>query len=316
MSQNNNLNETESKIGKLVELDISKLVDMPNHPFRVLDDTKMAEMADSVKNYGVLVPLLVRPMENDKYQIVAGHRRKRASILAETLKAPCIVKEMTDDEAIIVMVDSNIQREDILPSEKAFAYKMKLDALKRQGKRNDLVEQLTSDHDGPKLKTSIEQLVDMWGDSITQIKRYIRLTYLIPDLLEIVNTGKISLNIGAEISFLKKEEQEVLLDAIQLNEATPSKSQAQKLKKLSQKNQLTIDEIHEIMMEEKGNQKDKYEITYQRFEKYVPRNVVTPKEVETYLLKCAAFCKQNGINVDRVDVSERQKSNTKNRDAR
>lgn len=306
-----NSNTSKEEKEKVVELPLELLDPSENHPFKVNDDEKMFELSESIKEYGVLEPSIVRKKENGHYEIVAGHRRKRGSELAEKKTMPCIVKDLTDDEAIIIMVDSNIQREEVLPSEKAFAYKLKYEALKHQGKRNDL----TSGRVVQKLESTTDVGKEN-DDSDRQVRRYIRLTELIPELLEKVDDKSIAFNNAVDISYLTKEEQNHLLDAIECYGGTPSSSQAQKMKRLSLDNKLNADKIHEIMMEEKGNQKDKYEITYQRFEKYVPRNVVTPKEVETYLLKCAAFCKQNGINVDRVDVSEKQKSNTKNRDAR
>ena len=304
-----NSNTSKEEKEKVVELPLELLEPSENHPFKVNDDEKMLELSESIKEYGVLEPSIVRKKENGHYEIVAGHRRKRGSELADKKTMPCIVKDLTDDEAIIIMVDSNIQREEVLPSEKAFAYKLKLEAIKHQGK----VKDKTSCQVGTKSR-STEEISET--DSARQVSRYIRLTELIPELLEKVDDKSVAFNNAVDISYLTKEEQNHLLDAIECYGGTPSASQAQKMKRLSLANQLNADKIHEIMMEEKGNQKDKYEITYQRFEKYVPRNVVTPKEVETYLLKCAAFCKQNGINVDRVDVSEKQKSNTKNRDAR
>lgn len=318
MSEKNssNLNENGSKIenGVLMEIDINKLEDYPNHPFKVLDDEKMFETVDSVQQYGVLVPAIVRPKENGNYEIVSGHRRKRACLLGKIKKMLCVVRNLTDDEATIIMVDSNIQRENILPSEKAFAYKMKLDALKHQGKRLDLVSELTSDHDGPKSKRANEQLTNMWGDSVTQIKRYIRLTKLIPELLELVDKDKISVPIGAELSFLTISEQNHLIDIIHCYEATPSKSQAQKMKKLSQYRQLNVEKIEEIMMEEKGNQIPKYEFSYTRIKQFVPREIETVNEVETYMLKCVKYCRENKINIQQIKLDEPSKK--KDRGAR
>ena len=196
MVKNNspNSNDKKSEDTFVIDIGINRLDKFPNHPFRILDDEKMDETVESIKEYGILMPLLVRKKTNGNYEIISGHRRKRASEIAGITSLPCLVKNLSDDEATIIMVDSNIQRENLLPSEKAFAYKMKLDALKHQGKRTDLIKQLTSDQVGPKLERSNEQLVSVWGDSISQIKRYIRLTELIPELLELVDIKKIAFN--------------------------------------------------------------------------------------------------------------------------
>ena len=234
----------------------------------------MDNMVESIKRIGVKEPILVRPKPDGGYEMIAGHRRNYATKKAGLNGIPAIVREMTDEEATIIMVDSNIQREKVLPSEKAFAYKMKMDALRQQGKRNDLT--LSQD----------EEIAKNSDDSARQIQRYIRLTKLIKELLDMVDTGKIAFNPAVELSYLNQEEQYALYDCIVRYQATPSQAQAIFLKKLSQENKLSASKIEEVMQEEKPNQKPKYEINYNRFEKYLPRNVVTKKEVEDFLFKC------------------------------
>ena len=222
-----------------------KMQPFPNHPFKVVDDEKMMDMVESIKEYGVLVPIIVRPVENGNYEIVSGHRRHHAAVLAGQEEIPAIVREMDEDAAVLVMVDSNLQRENILPSEKAFAYKMKLEALKHQGNRSDL----TSAQIGLKLSTEI--IGEQNGDSRNQVKRYIRLTHLIPDILEMVDNKNIAFNAAVEISYLSEREQELLQDNMDVNECSPSLSQAKRLKKYSQDGKLTEDVIDAIMTEEK-----------------------------------------------------------------
>lgn len=258
-----------------------EITDYPNHPFRIDDNEEMDKMVESIKQIGVKIPVLVRPKKDGGYEMVAGHRRNYATKKAGLNGIPAIIREMTDEEAVIVMVDSNIQREKILMSEKAFAYKMKMEALKKQGKRNDL----TLCQVGTKLRAD-EEIAKKSGDSARQIQRYIRLTELIPELLNMVDIEKISFNPAVEISFLSKEEQYMLLDCIKRYDATPSQSQAIFLKKLSQEGKLTTDKMEEIMEEEKPNQKPKFNINYDRFAKYLPKNAITEKEVEDFLFKC------------------------------
>ena len=252
----------------------------PNNPFKIRDNERMRELASSVKKNGVIYPAIIRPKADGGYEMVAGHRRKRACELANINDMPCIIRDLTDDEAIIVMVDSNVQREEILPSERAFAYKLKLDAIKRQGKRVDL----TSTPVGEKL--SIDIIAEEFGQSREQVRRYIRLTELNKNILQMVDDKKIALRPAVEISYLTKDEQYLLLDAMQLNEATPSESQAKRMRELSKEGNLTQDKIDEIMLEEKPNQKEKYSIHYERFEKYIPRDIATPKGVEDFLFRC------------------------------
>ena len=234
---------------KILQMPLEKLHTPKNHPFKIVDDEKMQEMTESVKKYGVMTPGIVRPLENGEYELVSGNRRKRASQLAGEETMPVIVREMDDDAAIILMVDANLQREEILPSERAFAYKLKLEAMKRQGARTDL----TSNPMGGRLngKESAQVLGEQLGDSQTQVRRYIRLTELIPKLLEMVDEKLLAFRPAVEVSYLTIEEQEYLLDSIQVNECTPSLAQALRLKQYSQEGRLTVDIIEAIMSEEK-----------------------------------------------------------------
>ena len=256
----------EAQLEKVVMLNPADISDFPNHPFKVKQDEAMAEMADSVKQYGVLVPALVRPKADGGYEMVAGHRRKCAATLARITEMPCIVRKLTDDEATIIMVDSNLQRETILPSEKAFAYKMKLEAIKRQGERTDL----TSSPLDKKLKglTSAQQVSQKSGDSQPQIYRYIRLTELIPPMLDMVDSGKIAFRPAVELSYLSKEQQQSLYDTMECEDCTPSLAQAIKMKAFSRDGKLTDAVILSIMEEEKPNQKEQFRIPKERISKY------------------------------------------------
>lgn len=260
----------DSQREKVLEIPLSEISDFPNHPFKVKADEAMLEMADSVKQYGVLVPGLVRPKVDGGYEMVAGHRRKKASELAGKETMPCIVRMLDDDQATIIMVDSNLQRESILPSEKAFAYKMKLEAMKRQGSRTDL----TSCQLGTKLenKRSNEQLAENADDSSRQIARYIRLTELIPSILDMVDEKQIAFNPAVEISYLTENEQQDLYNTMQSEECTPSLAQAQRMKKLSQDGRLNVDVIFSILTEEKPNQKEKFQIQRDRIDRFFPKN--------------------------------------------
>ncbi len=256
----------ESQLEKVVTLNPAEISDFPNHPFKVKQDEAMAEMVDSVRKYGVLIPALVRPKEDGGYEMVAGHRRKFAAALAELTEIPCIVRNLTDDEATIIMVDSNLQRETILPSEKAFAYKMKLDAMKRQGQRSDLTSATKLQKSAG--KTSREILAEQAGESHEQIRKYIRLTLLIPELLQMVDDGKIAFSPAVEFSYLKEQEQRSLLDTMELEDCTPSVAQAKKLKQFSQDGKLTDEVILSIMQEEKPNQKEQFKMPKERISKY------------------------------------------------
>lgn len=238
----------------------------------------MAEMVDSIRKYGVLVPALVRPKEDGGYEMVAGHRRKFAAALAELTEIPCIVRNLTDDEATIIMVDSNLQRETILPSEKAFAYKMKLDAMKRQGQRNDL----TSRQVGTKSRSD-KQLADNSPDSARQIQRYIRLTELIPSILQMVDDKKIALNPAVELSYLSKEQQESLYSTMECEDCTPSLAQAIKMKEFSKDGKLTDEVILSIMQEEKPNQKEQFKMPKERISKYFAPGTPTQKIEDTII---------------------------------
>ncbi len=254
-----------------------KMQPFPNHPFKVVDDEKMMDMVESIKEYGVLVPIIVRPVENGNYEIVSGHRRHHAAVLAGQEEIPAIVREMDEDAAVLVMVDSNLQRENILPSEKAFAYRMKLEALKHQGKRSDL----TSAQIGLKLSTEI--IGEQNGDSRNQVKRYIRLTHLIPDILEMVDNKNIAFNAAVEISYLSEKEQELLHDNMDVNECSPSLSQAKRLKKYSQDGKLTEDVIDAIMTEEKETD-TKLVLKGDTIKKYFPKEY-TPMQMQQVITK-------------------------------
>ena len=261
-------------------LKIKDLHPFPDNPFHVGTDETLMEMAESIKEFGIVTPIITRPKEDGNgYEVIAGQRRVRASELAGIDTIPAFVLPLDRDRAIITLVDSNLQRENILPSERAFAYKMKLEAMKRQGFRTDL----TSPQVGQKL-TSVEQLARQGADSRTQIQRFIRLTELIPPILQMVDEGRIALTPAVELSFLKKDEQENLFATMESEEATPSLSQAQRMKKLSQQGRLDMDTIFAIMTEEKGNQKETVKIGMEKLKKYFPRGT-TPKQMEEMIIR-------------------------------
>ena len=271
----------ESQLEKVVTLNSAEISDFPNHPFKVKQDEAMAEMVESVRKYGVLVPALVRPKEDGGYEMVAGHRRKFAATLAGITEIPCIVRNLTDDEATIIMVDSNLQRETILPSEKAFAYKMKLDAMKRQGQRTDL----TSSPLDNKLKgiTSAQQLSQKGSDSQPQIYRYIRLTELIPSILQMVDDGKIAFRPAVELSYLSSKQQEALYSTMECEACTPSLAQAIKMKEFSKDGKLTEEVILSIMQEEKPNQKEQFKMPKERISKYFAPGTPAQKIEDTII---------------------------------
>lgn len=271
-------------IEKAIPIPIEKLYDFPNHPFKVVDDKEMEKMAETVKQGGIIIPLIVRQRADGNYEIISGHRRKRASQLANLKEVPCIVRNMSDDEAIIKMVDSNMQREKILPSEKAFAYKMKLEAEKHQGKRTDL----TSSQLATKLQEdgTAKKIGKELGESKDTVYRYIRLTELIPELLKLVDEERIAFSPAVEISYLKEDEQYVLHNLIEYNDSTPSQSQAKYLKKLSQEGRLTTEKIEEIMGEQKPNQVIKIKINADRIKRLLPKEIKTEKETEEFIIKC------------------------------
>lgn len=271
----------EAQLEKVVTLNPADISDFPNHPFKVKQDEAMAEMIDSVKQYGVLVPALVRPKADGGYEMVAGHRRKCAATLAGITEMPCIVRNLTDDEATIIMVDSNLQRETILPSEKAFAYKMKLEAMKRQGQRSDL----TSAPLEPKLKgsRSNEELAASSPDSRSQIQRFIRLTELIPSVLDMVDSGKIAFRPAVELSYLSKEQQQSLYDTMECEDCTPSLAQAIKMKEFSRDGKLTEEVILSIMQEEKPNQREQFKMPKERISKYFAPGTPAQKIEDTII---------------------------------
>ena len=271
---------TDEQREKVVEIPLSEIHPFKNHPFKVVVDDRMLDMAESIKEHGVLVPGLVRPREEGGYEMVAGHRRHRASEIAELDTMPVIVRDLDDDAATIIMVDSNIQRETLLPSERAWAYRMKLDAMKRQGKRTDL----TCGQVGHKSEKSVMRVADEAGESVKQVQRFIRLTELIPQILELVDEKKIAFNPAVELSYLKPEEQTDLLDAMDSEQATPSLSQAQRLKRFSQEGALTLDMMRVIMSEEKKTEVDKVVIPMKIIAQYCPRGY-TPEQATNYVVR-------------------------------
>ena len=265
---------------KVMQIPLAELHPFKHHPFKVQDDEKMQDTAESIREYGVLVPAIVRPREGGGYEIISGHRRKRGCEIAGLDTMPVIVRDLDDDAATLVMVDSNIQRESLLPSERAFAYKMKLDAIKRQGARSDL----TSGQVGQKLKTSVDLVANHAGESTKQVQRFIRLTNLIPELLDMVDNRKIAFNPAVELSYLKPDEQTDLLDAIDSEQATPSLSQAQRLKKFSQEGRLSIDVMRAIMGEEKKTDIDRVTLSRELLDPYFPKSW-TPAQMEAQIMK-------------------------------
>lgn len=276
-------NERENGLTPTIkDISLEKLVPFPNHPFKVRDDEEMNKLVESVSENGVLVPAIVREKDNGDYEIISGHRRKFASEIAGKNTLRCIVSNLDNDAATVIMVDSNIQRENILPSEKAFAYKMKLDAMKHQGKRTDL----TSNQLGRKLDNAeTAQIIgDENGDSQTQVRRYIRLTYLIPELLQMVDEGKMKMLPAVEISFLDKECQQDLLEAIESECCTPSHAQAIRMHKMFNDGELNGDTILDVMCELKPNQQERLIISHKMLEKYIPKSVA-PEKRQDYVCK-------------------------------
>lgn len=258
----------EAKRDSVQDIPISQISDFPEHPFKVKQDEAMLEMAESVRQYGVLVPGLVRQLEDGSYQMVSGHRRKLASELAGRDTIPCIVRDLTDDEAVIIMVDSNLQRERVLPSEKAFAYKMKLDAMRRQGQRTDLTSTPVVEKLKGKDALSSAIVGKTSGDSYEQVRRFIRLTNLIPEILDMVDEGRIAFRPAVELSYLAEQEQCALYDTMGREDCTPSLAQAIKMKAFSRDGKLTDAVILSIMVEEKPNQKEQFWIPKERISKY------------------------------------------------
>ena len=271
---------TDKKLEKVQNIPLSELHPFKNHPFRVVDDESMLRTVESVAQYGVLAPAIARPREEGGYELVSGHRRHHASELAGLETMPVIVRNLDDDAAVILMVDSNLQRESILPSERAFAYKMKYEAIKRQGQRTDL----TLGQVVPKFARSMEEIAEGTGESYKQVQRYIRLTELIPELLTMVDEKKISFNPAVELSFLKPEEQRDFLEAMDMEQNIPSLSQAQRIKKLRQDGNCTVDTIQEIMAEVKKSELDKVTLKNDVLKKYFPKSY-TPKQMQDTIIK-------------------------------
>ena len=271
--------QADAKREKVQMLPLAELHPFRNHPFKVKDDEAMENTVDSVRQYGVLVPAIVRPLESGGYELVSGHRRHHASELAGLTEMPVIVRKLDDDEATIIMVDSNLQRETLLPSERAFAYKMKLEAIRHQGERSDL----TSSQVGMKLQ-ALDIVGSQAGDSRNQVHRYIRLTSLTPELLDMVDNKKIAFNPAVELSYLPHNEQAQLLDAMESEQSTPSLSQAQRLKKFSQEGKLTLDVMTAIMSEEKKPEQEKLTFTGDKLRKFFPKSY-TPQQMEQTIFK-------------------------------
>ena len=270
-------------IEKSIPIPIEKLFPFPNQPFQVNNDEKMEEMAKTIKESGVSTPLIVRPRPDGNYEIISGHRRKFASELAELKEVPCIIRNLTEDEAVIEMVNSNMQREKILPSEKAFAYKMKLEAQKHQGKRTDTtLSQVATKSE----KSTAKKIGSEFGESRDTVYRYIRLTELIPELLKLVDEDRIAFTPAVDLSYLKEDEQYVILNIYEYDEKTPTVPQARHLKMLSQEGKLTADKIEEIMGEQKPNQIEKLKLNYERIKKLLPKHIVTEKQAEDFIAKC------------------------------
>ena len=263
---------------KIVEIPLSELFPFKDHPFKVIDNEAMIDTAESIKQYGVLVPAIARPRESGGYELVSGHRRKRACELANLETMPVIIRKLDDDAATIIMVDSNLQRENILPSERAFAFKLKLEAIKRQGSRTDLTSTQVAQ------KLSAEKVGESAGVSKDQVRRFIRLTELTPELLSMVDEKKIAFNPAVELSYLKSEEQLILIEAMDTEQATPSLSQAQRLKKFSAEGKCNLEAMCAIMSEEKKGEPDRVTLTGDKLKKYFPKNY-TPQQMEATIIK-------------------------------
>ena len=279
----------ESSLEKVENINIKDIDNFPNHPFKVIENEELLQMVESIKDKGVIVPVLVRPTADGRYEMISGHRRKRATELAGIDKIPCIIRNLSDDEAIIAMVDSNLQREEILPSERAFAYKMKYDALKHQGKTLGQVV--------PKIRTS-QLIADEVGESEKNIRRYIRLTYLIPELLNKVDEKIIAFNPGVEISYLKEEEQYRLLDCMDYNDCTPSHAQTIILKRLSQEGRLNEDVMNDLLSQEKPNQIPKMKFNESRIRSVLPKSIEND-QIENFVIKAIEFYSNHLRNRDR-----------------
>lgn len=272
-------NRADAQRERVQEIPLDQLKPFKNHPFKVRDDQRMLDTVDSIREYGVLVPAIARPDPEGGYELISGHRRKRGCEMAGLQTMPVIIRDLDDDAAVLVMVDSNIQREELLPSERAFAYKMKLEALKHQGARSDL----TSSQLGTKLRAD-ELLAQQAGESRNQVQRFIRLTELISELLDLVDERKLAFNPAVEVSYLKQDEQRMLLEAMDAEQTTPSLSQAQRLKKFSQEGRLTEEAMSAIMSEEKKSDMDKVTLRSDTLRRYFPKSY-TPKQMEQTIIK-------------------------------
>lgn len=286
-------NRADAQRERVQEIPLDQLKPFKNHPFKVRDDQRMLDTVDSIREYGVLVPAIARPDPEGGYELISGHRRKRGCEMAGLQTMPVIIRDLDDDAAVLVMVDSNIQREELLPSERAFAYKMKLEALKHQGARSDL----TSSQLGTKLRAD-ELLAQQAGESRNQVQRFIRLTELISELLDMVDERKLAFNPAVEVSYLKRDEQRMLLEAMDAEQTTPSLSQAQRLKKFSQEGRLTEEAMSAIMSEEKKSDMDKVTLRSDTLRRYFPKSY-TPKQMEQTIIKLLDVWKQRQKNQER-----------------
>lgn len=273
-------NRADAQRERVQEIPLDQLKPFRNHPFKVRDDQRMLDTVDSIREYGVLVPAIARPDPEGGYELISGHRRKRGCEMAGLQTMPVIIRNLDDDAAVLVMVDSNIQREELLPSERAFAYKMKLEALKHQGARTDR----TSGQVVQKSKLSVEIVAEQAGENYKQVQRYIRLTELISELLDMVDERKLAFNPAVEVSYLKRDEQRMLLEAMDAEQTTPSLSQAQRLKKFSQEGRLTEQAMSAIMSEEKKSDMDKVTLRSDTLRRYFPKSY-TPKQMEQTIIK-------------------------------
>ena len=273
----------DSQLEKVQKIPINELVPFKNHPFKVVDDEAMLRTTESIAQFGVLTPLIARPLEDGGYEIISGHRRAHAAEAAGLTEVPVIVRDMDDDAATVLMVDSNLQRENILPSERAFAYKMKLEALKRQGTRSDLIEGDTSTQVGRRMETA-EMIGQETGDSRNQVRRYVRLTNLIPELLDMVDQKQISFNPAVELSYLTPEEQQHVIEAMDFTQAAPSLSQAQRLKKLSQEGGCSLEAMQDILGEVKKGDLERVAFKSEQLRKYFPKSY-TPKQMSDTIIK-------------------------------
>ncbi len=285
----------ESQLERVQNLDISKLVPFKNHPFKVIDDEAMLRTTESIAQYGVLTPLIARPKEDGTYEIISGHRRAHAAASAGLTQVPVLVRQMDDDAATVLMVDSNLQRESILPSERAFAYKMKMEAMKHQGSRSDL----TSGQVVSKFKRTTEEIAEGTGESYKQVERYIRLTKLVPELLDLVDQKKISFNPAVELSYLRPGEQRIFMEAMEEVQAAPSLSQAQRLKKLSQTGEFYPESVREIMNEVKKGDLERVTFRNEQLRKYFPKSYTTQQMQDTIMKLLEQWQKKKARDMER-----------------